>query len=110
MKYINGYLNYTGSKFKLLDQIIPKMDFSKKYFADIFAGSMVVSANVIDKFDEILVNDILIDIIGIHKGVLNSNEFIENTKKMCNVKNDLDSYLKLRDSYNQEKHLINYGH
>ena len=32
MKYIEGTMNYTGSKFKLLEQIIPKMDFSKEMF------------------------------------------------------------------------------
>ena len=64
---------------------------------------MVVSANVVDKFDKLLVNDILSDIIGIHKGVLNSDEFIEKTKVLCNVKNDQNAYIKLRESYNNEK-------
>jgi DNA adenine methylase Dam len=100
MKYINGYLNYTGSKHKLLNQLIPMMDYTKKYFADIFAGSMVVSANLIDKFDKILVNDILIDIIKIHQNVLNDNNFIEEVKKLSNVKDNKEDYNKLRDSYN----------
>ena len=29
---VNGYLNYTGSKYKLLEQILPEMDYTKKYY------------------------------------------------------------------------------
>ena len=109
-KYVNGYLNYAGSKYGLISQLIENMDFEKKFFADIFCGSMVITANVIDKFDRILVNDILKDVVGIHKGVLNSDKFIEETKKLCNVKDDQEAYLKLRESYNNDKLLKNYGH
>ena len=31
MEYINTPLNYTGSKFKLLEQILPKLDYTKNY-------------------------------------------------------------------------------
>lgn len=102
-KYVNGYLNYAGSKFALLEQIIPNMDYTKKYFADIFCGSMVVSANIVDKYNKILVNDILEDIIGIHKGILNSDDFVEKTKKLCPSKDDANAYASLRESYNKEK-------
>lgn len=30
--------NYTGSKFKLLDKILPKLDYTKPYFVDLFCG------------------------------------------------------------------------
>jgi len=85
MIFINGYLNYTGSKFKLLQQIVPEMDFTKKHFVDLFCGSFVVGANVADKFDTILANDI-IELVGIHKGVLESNDFIDRTKLTCPIK------------------------
>ncbi len=103
VKYINGYLNYTGSKFKLLFQLLESFDYTKPYFVDLFSGSMVVSANVVDKYEKILINDILSDVIGIHKGVLNSDTFIENTKKMCPSKVDSDAYNELRNSYNRDK-------
>lgn len=103
MKYVNGYLNYTGSKYKLLEQILPEMDYSKKYFADIFAGSMVVSANIIHKYEKILVNDIIEDIIKIHKAVLKDDEIINNVKKLSKVKHDKEAFLKLRLSYNENK-------
>ena len=38
MNYIEPPLNYTGSKFKLLEQLIPMFDYSKSYFVDIFTG------------------------------------------------------------------------
>ena len=41
MKYINTPFNYTGSKIKLLDQILPEMDYTKKYFVDLFTGGGV---------------------------------------------------------------------
>jgi len=103
MKYINGYLNYTGNKFDLLEQIIPEMDFSKKYFCDLFAGSMVVAANVVEKYEKILVNDIIEDIIGIHKSVLESDKIVEEVKLLSNVKENQDAYNILRDSYNENK-------
>jgi len=103
MEYINGYLNYTGNKFKLLKQIIPEMDYTKDYFVDLFTGSFVVGANVIDKYKMILANDIIKDLIGIHKGILESDDIIENVKILSNVKDDQAAYNRLRDSYNKEK-------
>ena len=102
--YINGYLNYTGSKFKLLSQIIPQMDYTKKYFVDLFTGSFVVGANVVDKYDKVLANDIIVELIGIHKELIKSpDEFIQKTKSLCPCKDDKDSYLKLRQSFNENK-------
>jgi len=55
-KYINSCLNYTGSKFKLLDQILVEMDYKKEYFIDLFCGSGVVGFNVIDKYKKNFIN------------------------------------------------------
>lgn len=52
-------LNYTGSKFKLLDQILPELNYKKEKFVDLFAGGGSVYANVLDKYEEIIVNDIM---------------------------------------------------
>ena len=65
--YVNSALNFTGSKFKLLEQLIPMMDFTKKYFVDLFAGSGVVGFNVVNLYEKVLLNDIIKDLIGIHK-------------------------------------------
>ena len=103
MEYVNGVLNYTGSKFKLLDQILPELDYTKKYFVDLFTGSFVVGANVIDKYEKILANDIISELVGIHKGLIESDDFIERTKKLCPSKTNQEEFLKLRESFNEEK-------
>jgi len=79
------------------------MDYTKDYFVDLFAGSMVVSANIIDKYEKILINDIIEDVIGIHKSVIDNDDIIEIVKVLSNVKDDQDAYNKLRESYNIKK-------
>lgn len=104
MSYINTALNYTGSKFKLLDQIIPEMDYTKKYFVDLFAGSAVVGFNVVDKYDKILENDILKDLIEIHKNLCKKPySFIKNVKKLAVSKDDQEGFNNLRKYYNETK-------
>jgi len=103
MKYINTPFNYTGSKFKLLEQILPKLDTDKKYFIDLFAGGGSVYTNILDKYDKVLVNDVIEDLIGIHKSLLESNDIINSTKLLSNTKEDQEAFLKLRDSYNSDK-------
>jgi DNA adenine methylase Dam len=104
MKYINTPYNFTGSKYKLLEQILPEMDYTKKYFIDLFAGGGSVFSNVLDKYDKILANDIIEDLIGIHKGVIyNSEEFINNVKKLVVQKDDKEGFNELRESYNKNK-------
>jgi len=103
MMFVNGYLNYTGSKFKLLEQIIPEMDYTKRYFVDLFTGSFVVGGNVVDKYDKVLANDIIQDLIGIHKSLLESDDIIEKTKLLCPSKENQDAFLELRDSFNKDK-------
>ncbi|MCK9446738.1 DNA adenine methylase [bacterium] len=101
--FVNGYLNYTGSKYKLLEQIIPEMDYTKKYFIDLFTGSFVVGANVVDKYDKILSNDIIKELVDIHKLLLESDDIIEKTKLLCPSKENQEAFLELRDSFNKEK-------
>src|ERR1035437_5492483 len=101
--YVNGYLNFTGSKYKLLDQIVPKFDYSKPYFVDLFCGSFVVGANVVDKYEKILANDIIPELIGIHKEILISDDIIEKTKLLCPKKDDAEGFSKLRESFNKNK-------
>lgn len=79
--FVNSPFNYTGNKYKLLDQLLPEFDFTKKKFIDLFCGSFVVSANVLDKFDEI----------------------IEDTKSVCPNKDSEEGYSILRESFNREK-------
>jgi DNA adenine methylase Dam len=96
--------NYTGSKFKLLPQLLPQFDYNKSTFVDVFCGGGSVYTNVLDRYDVIFVNDIISDLIGIHKSLMESDDIIQLTKSLClNLKEDQDEYLSLRKSYNQSK-------
>ena len=70
MKYINSPFNYTGSKFKLLEQILPLIDYSKTIFVDAFAGGGCVYLNLLDKYENIIVNDIIEDLISIQRELI----------------------------------------
>lgn len=98
---INTPFNYTGSKFKLLEQLLPNFDYSKKIFIDVFAGGGSVYTNIIEKYEKIIVNDIIEDLINIHKELLFNNNFIEEVKLLYISKDDKEGFLKLRDSYNK---------
>lgn len=102
--YINTALNYTGSKFKLLEQILPEMDYTKHYFIDLFGGSGVVGFNLVDKYDKILCNDIISDLINIHKNLINTpHEFIKDVKYFSTeTKYNQEIYINLRKSYNND--------
>jgi DNA adenine methylase Dam len=93
-------LNYTGSKFRLLDQILPNLDYTKTHFIDLFCGGGSVYTNVLDKYEKVLVNDIISDLIGIHKGILESDDIIESTKYLNPGKDNKQVFLDLRNSYN----------
>jgi len=101
--YVNTPFCYTGNKYSLLDSLLLEFDYSKKYFCDIFAGGGSVYTNVIDKYEKILVNDIITDLINIHKGLINDDNFANNVKLLCPKKDDPIAYGVLRDSYNEEK-------
>jgi DNA adenine methylase Dam len=92
--------NYTGSKFKLLEQILPEFDYTKPYFVDLFTGGGSVYTNVLDKYEKVIANDIIKDLIGIHQELLNSDNIIDLTKKTCPNKTDDVAFSKLRDDYN----------
>lgn len=92
--------NYTGSKFKLLEQLLPEFDYKKTKFVDVFCGGGSVYTNIVDKYDNIVINDIITDLIGIHSGIIISDEIIEKTKSICPGKLNPDGFAKLREDYN----------
>ena len=103
-KYINPPFSYTGNKHKLLPQLIPEMDYTKDYFIDLFCGGGSIYTNVVDKYSKILINDIIQDLIGIHKELINNpNKIIDEVKLLASCKTDEEKYYELRDSYNKEK-------
>jgi len=103
MEYINTPFNYTGSKYKLLEQIIPKFDYNKEIFIDLFTGGGSVYTNVLDKYDKVLANDIISELIEIHKSLLLGDDIISKTKTISNTKENQELFLKLRDNFNKER-------
>jgi DNA adenine methylase Dam len=98
---IESPMNYTGSKYKLLEQLLPKFHKSNA-FVDLFCGGGSVYLNVLDKYNEIYVNDIISDLIGIHQGILNDDSIINKTKELCPGKKNPSGYNDLRNSYNED--------
>lgn len=95
--------NFTGSKFKLLEQILPYFDYTKTNFIDLFCGGGSVYTNVLDKYNYVIINDIITELIGIHKGIMESDDIIYNTIKLCPKKDEPGSFLELRKNFNKEK-------
>lgn len=105
-KYINTPMNYTGSKFKLLEQILPEFDYNKPYFIDLFTGGGSVYTNVLDKYEKVIANDIIEDLVGIHNGLLQNDDIIEQVKGLCPEKGDKEGFLRLREDYNKDKSAV----
>lgn len=104
MNYINTPFNYTGSKFKLLDQLLPEFDYTKKNFIDLFCGGGSVFTNVVDKYDIIIINDIIKELVDIHRKLLfDTDNFVDEVKRIIPSKTDQDGYIELRKSFNEGK-------
>jgi DNA adenine methylase Dam len=104
--HIDGVMNYSGSKFKLLDQIIPLFDTSKETFVDLFAGGGSVYTNVVHLYKNIIANDIIEDIIKIQEKLILDidGEFVQSVKNLSvPCKTSQEEYNKLRESYNKNK-------
>jgi adenine-specific DNA-methyltransferase len=79
------------------------MDTTKKHFIDLFTGGGSVYTNVCHLYDKILVNDIISDLSTLHYMLTTQPSTIEiDTRKHCETVTDKDSYVKLRDLYNND--------
>jgi adenine-specific DNA-methyltransferase len=102
--YIQTPFNFTGSKFGILDQIIPLFDTSKETFVDLFAGGGSVYTNAVHMYKNIIVNDKIKELIGIQEKLLQGDEIIEEVKNLSvPCKTSQEEYNKLRASYNEKK-------
>jgi len=101
---INSPLNYSGNKFKLLNQIVPLLSNESDTFIDVFAGSGLVGLN--SNSNKIVLNDNNTTTIGL------LNYFKENTAEK--IFNDMDSIIKkygFTDTYrNGNKVYVEYKH
>lgn len=90
---------YMGSKYKLLDRLIPLFP-EKNVFIDLFAGGGSVYMNVAERYHTVIANDILTDIIEIHS-MLGDHAFMQRVKALSvPTKSSQELYLALRESYN----------
>ena len=103
-KYIKSPLNYTGGKYKLLNQILPLFPKNINTFVDLFTGGCNVAVNVFA--NKIIANDLCIQVIDIYKGIQNNTtekniKMIEKIINKYNLsKENKEGYLKLRSNYN----------
>lgn len=101
---INSPLNYTGNKWKLLKEIIPKIDNQAETFVDVFAGSGLVGLNVNAK--NIILNDndgITVELLMYFKN--NSSEtIIKRMDKIIKDYNFTDTNKYGLKHYKEEKH------
>jgi len=109
-RFIEGVMNYTGSKFKLLEQLLPEFDYTKPYFVDLFCGGGSVYTNVVDKYEKLIVNDVIKDLIGIHQALLDSDDIINKTKLYVLVKIIQMDFLNLEQIIIIDHHQRVYGH
>src|SRR5574344_1093411 len=100
---INSPLNYTGNKWKLLEQIIPLL-MKKEEFVDVFAGSGLVGLN--SKSSTIVLNDnnnITIQLLKYFKNT-KYNKIIKNMDFIISKYNFTDSDKNGLHYYKEEKH------
>lgn len=101
---INSPLNYTGNKFKLLNQIIPLLDHNCTEFVDVFAGSGLVGLN--SSINNIVLNDnnkITIDLLKYFKDNEAEN-IINNMDSIIKEYGFTDSHRNGLHYYKEEKH------
>lgn len=100
-KYVEPPLNYTGSKYRYLGQLLPQFDYSKSNFVDVFCGGGAVYSNVVQSYESVHVNDTLLQLVAVHTGLLYSTEdFLSKVRSVLPLKNEPLRYAALRSSYN----------
>lgn len=104
-KYIKSPLNYTGGKYKLLNQILPLFPEDINTFVDLFTGGCNVAINV--NANRIIANDLCSEVISVYEGIQNGTteeniRMIEKTINEYNLsKENKEGYLELRSYYNE---------
>lgn len=103
-KYVKSPINYSGNKYKLLEQITNLFPNDIKTFVDVCGGSFTMGINV--QADNIIYNEIDTNIYNLVKYLCETEYEIEN-KKMEELidkynlgKNTKEEYMRLRKDYN----------
>lgn len=100
-------MNYTGNKYKLLEQILPHFPKDISIFVDLFCGGLDVSLNT--KANIIVANDSLVPVIDFYKRIqsLTGEELDRIIKYFCDKynlsKENEIGYTVLKNVYNKTK-------
>ena len=92
--------NYTGSKYRLLPQLMPMFDYSRPTLVDLFTGGGSGWCNLAPYFERVIANDIIRNLIEAQQALLDGDAIISETKALCVAKDDKPGYHRLRDDYN----------
>lgn len=102
--YLKSPINYTGNKYKLLDQIIPMFPRHIGTFADVFGGSGTVLLNV--DAESYIYNEYIGYVYDMFNGFVNC-EYADIMSRIDLIidkyalsKTNQEGYLKMRDDYN----------
>ena len=99
---IESPINYMGSKYKLLDKLIPLFPTDVDNFYDVFTGGGSVYLNMIDRYKTVYSNDILTDLIEIHKNLPKQSFLDDAIAYSTPTKESQEEYIALRLSYNTD--------
>ena len=103
-KYINPPFNYTGSKFKLLPQIMHEFDYTKTILVDLFSGGGSIMYNSLGKYDQIIANDVIPQLMQIHYMLFHHPKYIlKYTKEACDRISDQKTFNLARNFYNKHE-------
>ena len=103
--YIKSPMNYTGGKYKILNDIIPSFPSGIKNFVDLFAGGLNVGINV--NADTIYANDQISYIIDLYKLFqdTSTDDLVASIKARIEEyqlsQENQEGYLELRKKYNE---------
>ena len=108
-KYIKSPLNYTGGKYKILDEIIPCFPKNIGTFVDLFGGGFNVGVNI--NAERIIYNDhnlFLAEMFELfrEKGVNLVEKIHSRIKEYELSEQNADGYLILRNEYNKNKNIL----
>lgn len=104
---IRSPLNYTGSKYSIFNEILRVCPKHISTFVDIMGGAFNVGVNIVAK--NVIYNELLPHTYNIIKMLLeeNKNDILSNVNEIIHFYNlqkaDKESYISLRNHYNQTK-------
>ena len=104
MNLIESPINYMGSKYKLLDRLIPLFP-KAETFVDLFTGGGSVYMNVNHTYKKVIANEYIKGVHQIHKN-LKDKEFIQKAiNYSVPTKHSQEAYLKLKKEREQLKNM-----